>query len=63
VGPVSPVAGHSALRRRHAVSCAIEVCYGVLARLRPCAFLARPFRRPLFHLREDARPELLPGRH
>src|SRR6266513_2543963 len=62
-GPVGAVSVQSTLRRLHAVPCAIEVGYGVLARLRPRALLARPFRRPPFHLCEDGRPELLPGRH
>src|SRR6266536_2356903 len=58
VGAGSAVAVHSTLCRLHAVSCAIEVGYGVLARLRPRPLLARPFRRPLLHLVEDG-----PGRH
>jgi hypothetical protein len=63
VGPSSAVTIHSTLRRLHAVLRAIEVGHGVLVRLWPCALLARPFRRPLLHLGEDGRPELVPARH
>jgi hypothetical protein len=63
VGPSSAVTIHSTLRRLHAVLRAIEVGHGVLVRLWPCALLARPFRRPLLHLGEDGRPELVPATH
>jgi hypothetical protein len=57
------VAVYSALRRLHTVSCAFEIGYGVLARLRPRAFLARAFRSPLDHLGENGRPAPVPARH
>jgi hypothetical protein len=60
---VGVVAGYSTFGRLHAVPCAFEVGYGVLARLRPHAFLARSLRRPLFHRGRDGRPELLSRCH
>ena len=67
VGFVRAVAFDSTLRRLYAISCALEVGYAVLARLRPRALLARPLRPPgllaLLHPHGDGRLELLPSRH
>ncbi len=60
VGIATAVVVDSALRRRYAVSCALQVGNGVLPGLRPRAFLARSLRRPPG---EDGRLELLPSRH